>query len=147
MSRVNIPSTFRQLRSRAGMPKNSKHAKTALPPAYHGDGRDEEEDEVQGLEEATVAAVSVAVPAPALVIATGVLVPKLRVGTLTAPLGLEVMEAVSATLPVKPPAGVILIVEALPVVAPGATETAVPVTAKLGGVVAVSPTVVEMLEP
>ena len=35
--------------------------------------------------------------------------------------------------PVKPPEGVKLIVEVFPVVAPGVTVTAVPVTEKLGG--------------
>ena len=63
---------FRQLRCRTGMPKNSKQAKTALPPAYHGVERREEKDDVQELEEPTVAMVSVAVPAPAPVIVTGV---------------------------------------------------------------------------
>ena len=38
----------------------------------------------------------------------------------------------SATLPVKPPEGVTVMVEAFPVVAPAAIVTAVPVTMKLG---------------
>ena len=40
--------------------------------------------------------------------------------------------AVSATLPLKPPLGVTEIVDVLPVIAPGVTVTAVPLTAKLG---------------
>jgi hypothetical protein len=43
-----------------------------------------------------------------------------------------VTAAVSATLPVKPPEGVMVIAEAFPVVAPAATVTDVPVTVKLG---------------
>jgi hypothetical protein len=42
-----------------------------------------------------------------------------------------VTAAVSVTLPVKPPEGVTVMVEVLPDVAPGASETAVPVTAKV----------------
>ena len=61
-----------------------------------------------------------------------------------APAGLVVTRAVSATLPVKPPAGVNVMVEVLPVVAPGATETAVPVRVKVGvtGVVTITVTLV-----
>jgi hypothetical protein len=42
------------------------------------------------------------------------------------------MAAVSVTLPVKLPAGVTVIVDVFPVVAPGATETAEPVMVKPG---------------
>jgi hypothetical protein len=135
----------RQLRRHEGMPKSSKQAKAALPPAYQETRLGEAEDEEHGLKAAVVAMVSVASPAPAPVTLTGVVVPKLNVGKLTAPLGLEVMEAVSATLPVKPPAGVMAMVEVLPVVAPGATETAAPATANLGGATAVSPIADETL--
>jgi hypothetical protein len=44
-----------------------------------------------------------------------------------------VMAQLRVTVPVKPFAGVTVIVEVLPVVAPGATETAEPVTMKVGG--------------
>jgi hypothetical protein len=58
------------------------------------------------------------------------------------------MAAVRATLPVKPPDGVTVIVEAFPVVAPAATVTAVAPTVKLGAGPAVIPAVlVEVLEP
>ena len=57
--------------------------------------------------------------------------PKLKVGRYCAPVGLEVMAAVSATLPVKPPLGVTVMAEVFAVVAPGATVTAVPVMEKL----------------
>jgi hypothetical protein len=82
---------------------------------------------------AVVEIVSVAVPAVVPLILTGLLEPKLRVGGYWAPDGLPVIAAVSATLPVKPPLGVRVIVEVFPVVAPGRTVTAVPPTVKLGG--------------
>jgi hypothetical protein len=65
---------------------------------------------------------------------TGVVAPKLNVGVSVAPLGLEVMAAVNATLPVNPPLGVTVMVEAFAVVAPGARVTAVPLRVKPGGV-------------
>jgi hypothetical protein len=74
----------------------------------------------------------VAVPAVAPGIFTGLVEPKLKVGGYTAPAGLEVTAAASVTLPVKPPPGVTVIVEVLPEVAPGATETAVAVMPMVG---------------
>ena len=56
---------------------------------------------------------------------------KLKVGGYRAPVGLEEMAAVSATMPVKPPTGAMVIVDVFPLVAPGATETGVPLTVKL----------------
>ena len=73
---------------------------------------------------------SVAVPAVAPVMSTGLVEPKLRVGGSTAPLGLEVTAAVNVTSPVKPLAGVTVMVEVFPVVAPAVTVTAVPVIVK-----------------
>ena len=88
--------------------------------------------EVQGgVVEAVVAMVSVAVPAVALVMLTGLVDPKLSVGGSMAPVGLVASTAVRVTLPVNPPAGVSVMEEVLPVVAPGATETAVPAREKL----------------
>jgi hypothetical protein len=87
--------------------------------------------------------VRVAIPAAALVIFTGLVEPKLNVGGSWAPLGLEVIVAVSATLPVNPPLGVTVIVEVLPLVAPGLTDTAVPLTEKPG--IAATVTVTELL--
>lgn len=52
--------------------------------------------------------VSVAVPAVVPVMLTGLVEPKLNVGRFTAPSGLVAMTAVSVTLPVKPPLGVIV---------------------------------------
>ena len=75
---------------------------------------------------------SVAVPAPAAVMLTGVVAPKLNVGSFVAPAGLVVSVAVMATLPVNPPPGVMVMVEVFPVVAPGAMETAVPATVYVG---------------
>jgi len=82
---------------------------------------------------AVVLMVRVAVPAVVPVILTGLVVPKLKVGGSWPPVGLEVTAAVSVTLPVKPPLGVTVTVDVFPVVAPGETVTAVPVTVKLGG--------------
>jgi hypothetical protein len=81
---------------------------------------------------AVVEMVRVAVPAVAPVILTGLVEPKLSVGRFVALVGLEVTVAVSATLPVKPPAGVTVMVEVFPVVAPAVTETAVPEIVMLG---------------
>jgi len=83
--------------------------------------------------------VSVAVPAP-VPIFTGLVEPKLNVGRSWAPDGLDVIAAVSVTLPVKPPLGVTVIVEVLPVVAPGLTDTVVPATVKVGGAATVTVT-------
>jgi len=77
------------------------------------------------VEAAVVEMVNVAVPAAVPVMETGVVAPKLSVGRFTAPVGLEVTAAVNATLPVNPKLGVTVTVEALPVVVPGETETAV----------------------
>ena len=52
--------------------------------------------------------------------------PRLTVGRSTAPAGLEEIAAVSVTVPVNPPVGVIEIVEVFPEVAPGATVTGFP---------------------
>jgi hypothetical protein len=76
--------------------------------------------------------VRVALPAAVPVMLTGLVEPKLRVGGFCAPLGLEVTAAVRATLPVKPPLGVTVMVEVFPVVAPAVTVTAVPVIVKPG---------------
>jgi hypothetical protein len=80
---------------------------------------------------AVVEMVRVAVPGESPVISTGLVEPKLSVGRSWAPAGLEVTAAVSVTPPMKPPIGVTVIVEVLPVVAPGLTDTAVPATVKL----------------
>ena len=73
-----------------------------------------------------VVMVRVAVPELKPVILTGVVVPKLRVGGFWLPVGLDVMAADNATIPVNPPLGVTVMVEVFPVVAPDTTETEVP---------------------
>ena len=55
--------------------------------------------------------VSMAVPALAVVMLTLPLVPKLNVGGLVAPGGLDAIAAVSTTLPVNPPDGVTVIID------------------------------------
>ena len=84
---------------------------------------------------AVVETVRIAVPELDPEMFTGVVEPKLKVGGYWAPAGLDVMVAVSATLPVKPPLGVIVVVEVevFAVVAPGTTVTDVPAMAKEGG--------------
>ena len=79
-----------------------------------------------GVVVAVVVMVSVAVAAAVPVMLTGVVEPKLKVGAEVAPPGLEVTAAVSATLPVKPAAGVTVTAEVFPVVAPAARVTAAP---------------------
>lgn len=96
---------------------------------------------------AVVETVRVAVPAVVPEMLTGVVEPKLKVGGYCAPVGLEVIEAVSVTLPVKPPAGVTVIVEVFPMVAPGETVTAVPLTVKLGLTAAVTTTELDPVAP
>jgi len=77
--------------------------------------------------------VRVAVPGALPVMLTGDVEPKLRVGGFFAPAGLDVMAAVKATLPVKPPAGVTVTVVVSPVVAPAVTVIGLPLTLMLGG--------------
>ena len=55
---------------------------------------------------------------------TGDVEPKLSVGWLIAPDGVEVMAAVNVTLPVKPFVGVTLMGNVFPVVAPAVTAIA-----------------------
>ena len=86
---------------------------------------------------AVVDMVRVAVPPAALVMVTGLVEPKPRVGRYCAPVGLEVIAAVKTTLPVKPPDGVTVIVEVFPVIAPWATVTAVPAMVNVGTAVPV----------
>ena len=56
--------------------------------------------------------------------------PKLKLGGSRTPVGLEVIAAVSVTLPTKLPDGNTVIVDVLPVVAPAVTVTAVPLIVK-----------------
>ena len=98
---------------------------STLPVPYHGirlpTGRFE-----LAVAAAVVVMVIVAVAALVPPMFTGEVLPKLTVGRYCAPCGLDVTAAVSATDPVNPPPGVTVMVEVLPVVAPGARLTAVP---------------------
>ena len=78
-----------------------------------------------------VETVRIADPEAAVLRFTGVVEPKLRVGRFTAPVGLPVIAADSATLPVKAPLGVIVIAEVFPVAVPATTVIDVPLTVKL----------------
>jgi len=132
ISKKTKPRTVLHLRRRPGIPKRRMQAKAAPPAEYQGAwlfcGYAREL-----VVAAVVEMVRVAVAAVVPLMLTGVVVPKLNVGRFTAPDGLVVIAAVNATLPVRPPAGVTLIVEVLPVVAPGAMATAVPLTVKPAG--------------
>ena len=131
--RTTIPSVVRQPRLPAGMPNNSRQARTAEPPVYQGIPRGTRLSAVHDwVWPSVVTMVRVAVPAVMPVILTGVVEPKLNVGFATAPDGLDVMAAVSAMFPVNPLAGVNVIRAVFPVVAPAATLTVVPATVKLG---------------
>jgi len=111
------------------MPKSSRHARVAPPVAYHGiPGRLGYAREA--LDAAVVETVRVAGTPVVPVMLTGLVEPKLNVGTYWAPAGLEVMAAASVTLPVKPPTGVTVMVVVFPEVAPGATETAGPLSVR-----------------
>jgi hypothetical protein len=113
------------------MLKSRRQAKAAAPGGYQ---RTLRSMTLPGAQLAgVVPMVRVAVPAAAPVMLTGLVPPKLRVGTLCAPPGLEVRAAVSATLPVNPPDGVTVIVDIA--IGPGVTVTGVPVTVKAGGLV------------
>ena len=81
---------------------------------------------------AVVEMVSVALPPVVPVMLTGVVPPKLSVGKSCAPAGLEVMAAVSTTLPVNPPEGETEIEALFPVVAPGCRVTLASLTLKAG---------------
>jgi hypothetical protein len=82
--------------------------------------------------------VRVALPGLVPVMLTGLVFPKVKTGRSCAPAGLEVIEAINATLPENPPAGVMVIVELLPVVPPGWTVKAVPEIENPGGTVTLS---------
>jgi hypothetical protein len=83
---------------------------------------------------AVVVIVSVAVPGTALVMFTGLVEPKLKLGGYWSPGGLNARAAVSATLPVNPPAGLMVMIDVFPVVAPGASVMFVAPIAKPDGV-------------
>jgi hypothetical protein len=73
---------------------------------------------VKALLVAVVVMVRAAVAAAEPVIMTGLVDPKLNVGVYAAPDGLDVMMALSVTLPVKPLAGVTVTIDTFPAVAP-----------------------------
>ena len=130
-SKTSRPSIVRSLRRRAGIPKNRRQANTAPPEIARTLGR-------SGAVRAPVVGavlemVRVAVTAEAPVIFTGFVEPKLNPGRSCAPVGLEVIAALSDTLPVKPPLGVTVMVAVFPEVAPGAIDTVRLLMAKLGG--------------
>jgi len=136
-SSISIPSIVRQERRRAGIPKSRRQARVAPPAVYQEPGP---LLMVVGEMGAVVVMVRVVVPAVVPEMLTGLVV-KLRVGSCTAPVGLLVIVAMNCTLPVKPPLGVIVMVEVFPLVAPGARVTSEPPMLKSCGTNAVTVTV------
>jgi hypothetical protein len=124
-----MPITARPLRRRGGTQKNRMQANVAPPAAYRHGGA-ERRGSIAALLAAVVKIVRVAVAAAEPLIVTGDVDPKLKVGMSDAPDGLEVMAAVNVTAPVKPPAGVTVIVDVFPVAAPGERLIALPVMVK-----------------
>ena len=84
-----------------------------------------------------MAIVKVAEPAVVPERLTELVDPKLSVGASVAPAGLEVMAAPNVTFPINPEmgTGVTLTVDVLPLAAPGAIVTAVPLIVNPGAVV------------
>jgi hypothetical protein len=113
------------------MPNSRTHARAAPEDVYHGTPRRTGIVKAP-LVGAVVRTVRVAVPVLVPVMVTELVEPKHKVGGYWAELGAEVMEADSATVPVNPAFGVTVIVDVLPVVAPGAMVTAVPVIVNVG---------------
>jgi hypothetical protein len=134
-----MPTMVRQLRRRTGMQKSRRQA-SADPPVAYQRPKGRAGYSTALLVFAVVEKVSVAVAALSPVMLTGLLEPKLKTGEYSAPEGLEVIAAVSATLPLNPPVGITVMVEVFPVVAPGETVTVAPLIAKFGftGVVTVT---------
>jgi hypothetical protein len=132
--RANIPSIARQRRRRVEIPVNRTQARIVPPVEYQGAPRFTAFEDVHCVVcPELVAMVSVAVPAVAPLMLTGVVDPKLNVGMPTAPGGLAAITAVSAMRPVNPPAGVKVIVEVLPLVAPAGMVAVLPLTLNPGG--------------
>ena len=117
----------------------------AMPPAAHQLFTGRVGRSIAATVAAVVLMVNVAEPALVPLRTTGDVAPKLKVGKSDAPVGLEVTTAVSDTLPVKPPEGVIVMAEVFPVVAPGARVTFVAVRVKAAGVTAVTLTEVVLV--
>jgi hypothetical protein len=126
-----MPSRARQWRRRIGIPNSNRQA-SAAPPAGHGSLRVGVELAALQDEEllAVVATVIVAFCAVPPERPTGLVVPKLNVGTFTALAGATVTTAPRLTLPVNPASGVTVIVEVA--VEPVVTVTFVPEIEKLG---------------
>src|ERR1700733_12832687 len=105
---ISIASTVRQRRRGAGMPKSRRHAEAATPAAYQGTPGSSGWTSTE-LVGAVVEIVRVDAPAEAPVMPTLVGL-KVGIGTTVVPGGVVEKTAVSATLPVKPPIGVTVIV-------------------------------------
>jgi hypothetical protein len=114
-NKTSSPSIASQLRRRLGIPKNSASARAA-PPV---DGQNKLLVRLRAVVAAVVETVSVEVPADAPLIVTEA-GERLHVAGSVAPEGPETLQA-RATVLANPPDPVTLMVEVLPVVAPGLT--------------------------
>ncbi len=129
-----MPIKFSQRLRRALIPTSNAQASETPPAAYQGVplnlGRTK-----AAVVGAVVETVKVPVAGATPLRVTGVVPLKLKVGRSTAPLGLVAIAAVRTTLPVKPFAGVTVMVVVLPVVAPGELMVMAPPLAneKVGG--------------
>ncbi len=138
--KTSIPSIDSHLRRRAGMPKNNTRASTA-PPAEGQKGLFGSLGLLSAVAAPVVFTVNTSVCAVVPLTVTDADA-RLHVGRSAAPVGEELMVQLIATAPVNPPDGVTLIVEVLPVVAPGLTVILpLLVRAKLGTGAAVTLTV------
>ena len=123
------PSQVRQLR-RAGTQKSKAQARAAPPKIARRLPGNSGRASI-ALLAAMVVTVNEAVAALVPVICTGLVEPKLKVGTSWAPAGVAVTAPDSPIAPVNPPLGVMVMVEMFPLVAPAATLTAVPAMANV----------------
>ena len=105
-------------RRRAGMPNSNKQASAAPPAAYQGFPRSMGRTKAP-LVAAVVRTVSVPVPAVAPVMLTGDVCAEAEGGGIRSPAWAGSKSRGKATFPVKPPLGVTVIVDVLPLVAPG----------------------------
>jgi hypothetical protein len=129
---ISSPNSARFLYLRARRPRNRKQVSNEDTPAELAFPGCPESSNAE-LPVGVVETVRTAVVGPDPVIVTGLVDPKLNVGGSWAPEGAEAMSAVRTTVPVKPSVGVMVMVEVLPVVAPGRTAMGVAPTVKEGG--------------
>src|ERR1700756_2759798 len=113
-AKTRTPSSARQLRRRAGIPNSRRPAIVTPPPTAKNLSRGRWRAPLVAAVEVIVIVV-VTEPVPVMLTVDGIE----QVGVLVAPIGLLVSEQLMLTVPVNPPTGLTVMVEVLPVVAPG----------------------------